>query len=157
MKLFSIACGVAVLATLAPGSAPAAEAAPAALLGNWLNGPKDGIIEITETANHRIEGRIVGGAHPGRKDANNPDPALRDRVLRGLVIMRGLKADGENRWTGGKIYNPDDGQTYRCYIELRSDGTLKVRGFIGFALLGKTQTWTRYTGTSMDLPPPPPK
>jgi len=154
MKSFSIACRLAIVTLLAAGSAAAAEATPAALLGNWLNGPKDGIIEITETADHGIEGRIVGGAHPGRKDANNPDPALRDRALRGQLIMRGLKAEGVDRWAGGTIYNPDDGRTYRCYIALQSDGTLKVRGYIGFSLLGKTQTWTRYTGTSMDLPPP---
>ena len=26
--------------------------------------------------------------------------------------------------------------------------------FAGFSLLGVSQTWTRYSGTSMDLPPP---
>jgi uncharacterized protein (DUF2147 family) len=155
MKRFFIACAAVLVAASTPWSVMAAEAAPAALLGNWLNGPKDGIIEITQLADGTLQGRIVGGAHPGKKDANNPDAALRDRALRGQVIMRGLKHDGGSRWSGGKIYDPDSGSDYKCYIELQSDGTLKMRGFIGFSLLGKSQTWTRYAGTSMDLPLPP--
>jgi uncharacterized protein (DUF2147 family) len=70
------------------------------------------------------------------------------------VILQGLKRDGDNRWSGGTIYKPNGGRTYKCYLELQPDGTLKVRGYIGFSLLGVSQTWTRYTGTSMDLPPP---
>jgi len=155
MQRFFIACAVALAAVSASWNVVAAEAAPAALLGNWLNEPKDGIIEITQLPDGTLQGRIVGGAHPGKKDANNPDAALRDRVLRGQVIMKGLKKDGGNRWSGGTIYDPDGGRTYKCYIELQSDGRLKVRGFIGFSLLGKSQTWTRYTDASMDLPLPP--
>jgi len=157
MKQITQVLALSALALLASTAARAAEDASAAsaLLGHWLTQPKDGIIEITETADHRLEGRIVGGAYPGRKDAKNPDAALRDRLLRGQVIMKGLKRDGDGRWSGGTIYDPDSGSTYRCYIELQQDGSLKVRGYMGFALLGKTQVWTRYAGTSMDLPPPP--
>jgi uncharacterized protein (DUF2147 family) len=32
--------------------------------------------------------------------------------------------------------------------------SLKLRGFIGFSLIGKSQIWARYLGTSMDLPVP---
>jgi uncharacterized protein (DUF2147 family) len=135
-------------------AASLASAPAAAPMGHWLTQPKDGIIEITQTGDGTLQGQIVGGAYPGKKDANNPDPALRDRPLRGQIILQGLKADGPGRWSGGTIYDPDSGRTYKCYIVLQPDGSLKVRGFIGFSLLGKSQTWTRYTGTSMDLPPP---
>ena len=64
-----------------------------------------------------------------------------------------MNYDGDGHWSGGTIYKPDNGKTYKCKIALNADGTLSVRGFIGFSLLGVTQTWTRYTGTSMDLPP----
>lgn len=131
------------------GAAPAA-----APMGHWLTQPKDGIIEITQTGDGTLQGQIVGGAYPGKKDVNNPDPALRDRPLRGQIILQGLKADGPDRWSGGTIYDPDSGRTYKCHIGLQADGSLKVRGYIGFSLLGKSQTWTRYTGVSMDLPPP---
>ena len=146
---------IAVLALACASPAEPAAAAPPAVLGNWLTEPKEGIIEISQADDGTLQGRIVGGAYPGKKDAKNPDAALRDRPLRGQLIMRGLKSDGANRWSGGTIYDPDGGTTYKCYVELRADGTLKVRGYIGFALLGRSQTWTRYTGTSMDLPPPP--
>ena len=154
MQRFLRACVLAFGLGLLAGHAAAA-GNPAGVLGNWLTQPKDGIIEVSQLADGTLQGRIVGGAHPGKKDANNPDPALREQVLRGQVIMKGLKRDGDNRWSGGTIYDPEGGSTYKCYIELQADGTLKVRGYIGFALLGKSQTWTRYTGTSMDLPPPP--
>jgi uncharacterized protein (DUF2147 family) len=155
MNRILIACALTLVALAAPCGAIAAGSSPAALLGHWLTQPKDGIIEITQLADGTLQGRIVGGAYPGKKDADNPDPALRDRALRGQVIMKGLKSDGDGRWSGGTIYKPDGGRTYKCYIELQTDGTLKVRGYIGFPLLGISQTWTRYTGTSMDLPPPP--
>jgi uncharacterized protein (DUF2147 family) len=155
MKRFFIACAVAATAVSTPWNVMAADTAQPAVLGHWLTQPKDGIIEITQQPDGRLQGRIVGGAYPGKKDVNNPDAALRDQVLRGQVIMKGLKAAGANHWSGGTIYKPDDGKTYKCYLDLQPDGTLKVRGYIGISLLGKTQTWTRYTGTSMDLPPPP--
>lgn len=124
----------------------------AKVLGNWLTEPKDGIIQITQLSDGTVQGRIVGGNEPGKLDSNNPDPAKRNQVLRGQVIMSGLQYDSQGKWSGGSIYDPKGGSTYRCKIELQADGSLKVRGFIGFALLGKTQTWTRYSGSSMDLP-----
>ncbi|MCC7462592.1 MAG: DUF2147 domain-containing protein [Gammaproteobacteria bacterium] len=145
----ALAFGLVLLAAVA-----GATGSPGGVLGRWLTEPKDGIIEITQLADGTLQGRIVGGAYPGKKDADNPDPALRERPLRGQVILRGLKSVGDDRWSGGTIYKPDGGRTYKCNVELRSDGTLKVRGYIGFSLLGVSQTWTRYTGTSLDLPPP---
>jgi uncharacterized protein (DUF2147 family) len=123
------------------------------ILGNWLTESKDGIIQISVTAAGTYEGRIVGGNHPGRLDEKNPDPALRGKPLRGAIILRDLHYDGGGKWSGGTIYEPDSGRTYKCLVELMSADTLKMRGFIGFSLLGKSQTWTRYAGTSMDLPP----
>jgi uncharacterized protein (DUF2147 family) len=130
----------------------AADDAQSRVLGNWLTEPKDGIIQVSQAADGTLQGRIVGGNEPGKLDSENPDPARRSLVLRGQVIMSGLKYDGAGKWSSGSIYDPKGGSTYRCKIELRADGSLKVRGFIGFALLGKTQVWTRYSGTSMDLP-----
>jgi uncharacterized protein (DUF2147 family) len=123
--------------------------------GNWLTGPKDGIIQLTVHADGSLEGRIVGGNHPGRKDEHNPDPALRTQALRGQVIVRDMRYQGEGRWSGGTIYDPESGKTYKCNIELDGPDALKVRGYIGFSLLGRSQQWTRYTGASMDLPPAP--
>ncbi|GIS21656.1 MAG: hypothetical protein CM15mP122_1620 [Bacteroidota bacterium] len=44
---------------------------------------------------------------------------------------------------GGTILDPKSGKIYDCYISLEDDNTLKVRGFLGFSLLGRTQIWKR--------------
>jgi uncharacterized protein (DUF2147 family) len=122
------------------------------ILGNWLTEPKDGIIQISVAAGAVYEGRIIGGSHPGRLDDKNPDASQRGKPLRGQVILRELHYDGDGKWSGGSIYEPDSGRTYKCLVELMASDSLKVRGYIGISMLGKSQIWTRYTGTSMDLP-----
>lgn len=142
-----LAC--ALLLVAASGTR-AADAEPA-LLGRWLTEPRDGIIEISRTADGSYQGRIVGGPTPRRLDERNPDPARRQQLLLGQVIMSGMRADGPDTWTGGTIYEPDSGRTYRCRLEIIDHDHLKVRGFIGFSLLGRSQTWTRYMGRELDL------
>lgn len=125
------------------------------ILGNWLSESKDGIIQISQVVGATYQGRIIGGNHPGRLDEKNPDTTLRSRALRGQVILRNLHYDGDGKWSGGAIYEPDTGRTYKCLVEVITPDSIKVRGFIGISLLGKSQTWTRYGGTSMDLPATP--
>jgi uncharacterized protein (DUF2147 family) len=132
-----------------------ADEAQTKIAGNWLTETKDGIIQISQATDGTLQGRIIGGNEPGKLDTKNPDATKRTLPLRGQVILYGLKYDGDGKWSGGSIYDPNGGSTYRCKVELNSDGTLKVRGFVGVALLGKSQRWTRYTGTSMDLPKAP--
>ncbi|HVN99825.1 MAG TPA: DUF2147 domain-containing protein, partial [Steroidobacteraceae bacterium] len=136
-------------------AATAADAALASVVGNWQSEPDDGavgIIQISVDAAGNLTGRLVGGNHPGLKDEHNPDPAARSLALRGQVILRNMKYDGGGHWSGGTIYRASNGKTYKCNVTLASDGKLNVRAYIGFSLLGLTQGWTRYTGTSMDLP-----
>ncbi len=143
----------------AAASAPVASAADAALtsvVGNWQTEVDDGaagIVQVSVDAAGKLQGRLVGGSHPGLKDVNNPDPAAAKLELRGQVILRNMTYEGDGHWSGGTIYRASNGKTYKCNVTLAADGKLKVRGYIGFALLGVTQEWTRYTGTSMDLPP----
>jgi uncharacterized protein (DUF2147 family) len=135
--------------------AMAVDSKESSVIGNWLSESKDGIIQISQGEGGAYEGRIIGGNHPGRLDEKNPDPAQRAKALRGEVILRGLHYDGDGKWSGGAIYEPDTGRTYKCLVELVTADSIKVRGFIGISLLGKSQTWTRYRGTSMDLPAAP--
>jgi uncharacterized protein (DUF2147 family) len=142
------------LCTLLVTTVPAQEAANSAILGRWLTEPRDGIIEIARAADGSYQGRIIGGNAPGRVDAKNPDVNRRQQLLLGQPILAGMHADGDNAWSGGTIYEPDSGRTYKCRIELLDRDRLKVRGFIGVSLLGRSQTWTRYNGTSLDLRAP---
>ncbi|MDO5607959.1 MAG: DUF2147 domain-containing protein [Capnocytophaga sp.] len=66
----------------------------------------------------------------------------KNKPLEGLVIISGLKKDG-NEWSGGKILDPKNGKEYKCYITLESDDKLKLRGYVGISLMGRTQYWYR--------------
>ena len=136
-----------------PGSRAAAadELAPQ-IIGRWLTDPPDGIIQISLAADGSYEGKIIGGDTPNRTDSKNPDAARRSAPLLGQLILHQLKYDGHGHWSGGSIYDPDSGHTYSCRLELLEPTKLKVRGFLGVSLLGRTQVWTRYTGTTLLLP-----
>jgi len=77
-----------------------------------------------------------------RRDIHNPDARLRQRSLLGLVIASGLKFE-KGRWSGGSIYDPGSGRHYRCHLELTDGGLLRVRGYLGISLLGRTMYWQK--------------
>jgi len=134
------------------GALMAQQAGP--ILGRWLTQPGDGIIEITRTADNTYQGTIIGGNAPHRVDEHNPDPARHQQLLLGQVILKDMHEDGDGALAGGTIYEPDTGRTYKCRIETLDHDRLKVRGFIGVSLLGRSQVWTRFTGASLDLSAP---
>jgi uncharacterized protein (DUF2147 family) len=59
-----------------------------------------------------------------------------------LNILTGLEEDGD-QWPGGKVLEPRNGKAYKCCIKLEGANKLKIRGYIGFALIGKTAYWER--------------
>ena len=62
----------------------------------------------------------------------------------GLEIIRGMKPEGESKYSGGTILDPRDGKIYKASMKVSPDGqTLTVRGYIGIELLGQNQYWTR--------------
>ena len=77
-------------------------------------------------------------------DKNNPDKALQSRPIMGLLLMEGFRFDGKGTWHKGTIYDPDNGKTYKCKVRFGDDGVLKVRGYIGFSMMGRTSEWTRF-------------
>lgn len=70
---------------------------------------------------------------------------LKDTPILGLNILNGLKKDGDE-WSGGKILDPKNGKEYKCYIKLKDENTLKLRGYIGISLFGRTAIWKRADG-----------
>ena len=119
---------------------------PTDIEGTWLSADGDGLIEI-RVAGDELRGTILGSPNddPDREefDVHNPDPELRGRKLIGLEIISGFQYDGDGKWSGGRIYDPNSGKTYRGKIRLVDNDELHLRGFIGISLIGRTETWTR--------------
>lgn len=137
MRLPSAAALLSVL--LAAGPALAADP-----VGLWQTPTRGGQVEIAKCG-ASLCGRLVSSeglkADPALKDVNNSDASLRSRALKGLTILSGFSG-GPKEWTGGSIYNAEDGKTYSGSLTLDGDNTLKVRGCIVVPLC-KTQSWTR--------------
>jgi uncharacterized protein (DUF2147 family) len=125
-----------------------ANAAPAdPVEGDWAAG--GGVvlrISPCSPAPDRLCGLIIAwpNTKDGRppRDARNPDPSLANRPLVGLPMIYGFRRAANGHWTGGKIYNPNDGKTYDSNLEA-AGGTLHVQGCV--LILCKTQTWKRPT------------
>ena len=67
----------------------------------------------------------------------------KDKPLIGMEIIYGMKGK-DGSYSGGKIMDPESGKVYKCKITLSdSKDELNVRGYIGFSLIGRTQTWYR--------------
>lgn len=118
------------------------------ITGNWFNGEKITQIQIYKTTAGNYAGKIVWLKEPNedgkpKTDHKNPDKSKRSRGLMNLVIMTGLDYKSKNNYAGGKIYDPQSGNTYSCKAELADKNTLKLRGYLGVSLIGRTDTWTR--------------
>lgn len=118
------------------------------VIGKWKTiddetGEAKSIIEIYEKSG-KVFGKVIeilDKAHKndlcrncGGEEANKP--------IIGMTILKGLVKDG-NEYNSGKIMDPKNGNIYKCYIVLQSNDKLKIRGYIGFSLLGRTQYWYR--------------
>jgi uncharacterized protein (DUF2147 family) len=115
-------------------------------IGVWKN--DDATFEVSENEG-KLSGKIVALKEPKtpegkeKTDIHNPDPAKRDRAIIGLVFLSGFSKKSDTRWENGFIYDPKTGNTYSSFLELDGPEKIKVRGFIGISLVGRTEVWTR--------------
>lgn len=118
--------------------------------GLWWNEDRSGIFELQAADGNSIEG-ITRWGKGQDKDVNNPDPALRTRDLKGISFLYGFEyVAKKNRWKDGKVYDPGNGKTYSAKMELEDGGTtLKMRGYIGISLLGRTARFERVSDVDM--------
>ena len=128
------------------------------VLGFWLSQERTAMIQIKKE-----KGKIVGDMvwlkriHTGEVkdifDVENPKKSKRSRSLMGLRMLKGFKFKGK-KWSGGEIYDPKSGKTYDSTMKLKDANTLKLRGFIGISLIGKTRTWSRQRSATPDIDKP---
>ena len=84
------------------------------------------------------------------KPGENPNPICqkctgdqKNQPWLGLVMIKGMQRKGRS-YENGSILDPRNGSVYRAVMEVSPDGQkLKVRGYLGFELFGKTQVWRR--------------
>ena len=117
------------------------------VIGKWKLSDGTAIVEVYKQGDV-YNGKIVwlqdpiGSDGTTAKDNLNPDPKLRTREILGLNMLHGLKKDG-SKYSGGKIYDPGNGKTYNCSMQVEGD-VLKVRGSLDSrGLIGRTMDWFR--------------
>lgn len=120
----------------------------AQVTGKWKTiddktGDAKSIVEIYEQ-NGKIYGKVVEILNPARKNSkcDKCDGADKGKPIEGLIIIKGLKKDGE-KYTDGDILDPQKGKLYSCTIKLDGKDKLDVRGYMGISMLGRTQVWHR--------------
>ena len=124
-------------------------AAAADATGRWKTidnetGKAKSIVEISRAPNGSLNGRIVELLNPSKP---NPvcDKCKDDRKgkpITGMEIIRGMKPDGANAWSGGTILKPDEGKVSKSKMQLLDGGKkLEVSGCVAF--ICKEQVWVR--------------
>jgi uncharacterized protein (DUF2147 family) len=131
------------------GAAGDAGTAPDSPVGRWKTiddhtGQAKAIVEIRQE-NGELDGRIVELFHPPM-----PHPVcvkctgeLKGKPVMGMRILWGMRRGGRE-WTGGHVLDPENGDVYRCTISVDDGGkTLRVRGYVGISVFGRTERWVR--------------
>ena len=118
------------------------------VIGKWKTiddetGKMVSVVEIFEYKN-KIYGKVIEITNP--KDRNktcvNCTGEDKNKPILGLTVIKGLSKEGDE-YTNGKILDPKHGKLYKSYIKLESKDRLKVRGYIGISLIGRSQIWER--------------
>ena len=111
--------------------------------------PKSGgYLQIYQNNGEWIGTAVGSASGKPRFDPNNPDKSKRGRRLLGVTLLHGLEYKGDGEYGGGQIYDPDNGKTYKAKATMQGPDTLDARGYIGFSLFGKSQTWHRIAPTT---------
>ena len=117
------------------------------VVGKWKLDNGTAIVEVYRQGD-AYNGKVVWLKNPTFPDGspvvdvNNPDSKLRSRRIMGLNMLSGLKKVG-GEYTGGSIYDPNNGKTYNCSMKVEGD-VLKVRGSLDKkGLIGRTMDWFR--------------
>ncbi len=118
--------------------------------GHWTtiddaSGKSKSVVEIYASRDGSFAGRVVEILDT--KDG--PDPqcdkcsgANKDKPIKGMVILWGLRPDGNGHWSGGRVLDPENGKTYKSKLELLDNGRkLGMSGCVAFFC--RQQVWIR--------------
>ena len=118
------------------------------VIGKWktiddATGEAKSIVEVFSKSG-KIYAKVVDILDPATKNnlCKQCSGDDKNKPILGLTIIKGLSKDG-SEYNSGEILDPKNGKLYKCALTLESKDKLKVRGYIGFSLLGRTQYWHR--------------
>jgi uncharacterized protein (DUF2147 family) len=109
------------------------------ITGLYWSPKKDAKIEIYKKGD-RYYGKSVW-VNVNRKDDKNPNETLQKRDVLGIELLSNFSYN-DGTWSDGKIYDPESGKTYDCKMNINGN-SLKVRGYIGISLFGRTEIFER--------------
>lgn len=108
--------------------------------GSWATPDKKTHIKISKCGDSSICGLITKSKVKGSKDVENEDPALRDRLIKGIELFKLQNTADPKKWEG-KLYNARDGKTYTGVMQMLDDNTIKLEGCVFIFCQG--EEWTR--------------
>src|SRR5687768_7976577 len=120
------------------------------IVGDWYSPNKDAKIYMYKDKNGKYYGKISWLKDPNDKnnklklDTQNPDPNKRKNPILGHVLFKDFvykPDDGEHIWEDGTVYDAESGKTYNCIITLKNSKLMEVRGYIGFSMFGRTESF----------------
>ena len=118
------------------------------VIGKWktiddATGEAKSIVEVFSKSG-KVYAKVVDILDPANKNSicKNCAGDDKNKPILGLTIIKGLSKDG-SEYNSGEILDPKNGKLYKCTLSLESKDKLKIRGYIGFSLLGRTQYWHR--------------
>ena len=132
------------------------------ILGQWYTENNESIVVVTQK-DGKYFGKIIwlsepiypkdepdGDAGKPKRNKNASDPVEQRKPVIGLQVLKNFAYDADDKsWSGGTIYDPKNGRTYKCVVRIQEDAkgidgkSLHVRGYVGIPYLGRTTVWYR--------------
>ncbi len=109
------------------------------MIGNWTT-PDHSIVIVYPCGEQALCTMLIRTADRTARDDKTPDERLRKRPLCGIQIGTGFVITDSSHAKDGKIYDPDSGKTYSATM-VTDDSGLKLHGYIGVSLFGRTEVW----------------
>ena len=115
------------------------------VLGQWKSVDKDGVSKCIVNI-YEDQGKVYGKIVKILVEDNENKLCVycegeeKNKPFVGLNIIKALEKDGKY-YRNGTIFDPENGDQFRCRLTLKDKNTLQVRGYLAFVY--STQYWVR--------------
>ncbi len=108
---------------------------------------KKSVVEIYKGSDGLYYGKVVSLYRKPNEDQNplctECRGNMKNKPIKGMIVITKMKKINKNLWDDGEILDPDSGTKYDCKMWIEN-GKLQVRGYLGWSLFGRSQTWLPY-------------